>query len=223
MGPLQHRINSYENPAPPRKVSRRPRTRRCLLKGCEAPFRPLRPHARYCSEVCRRKARRWSAWRARQRYRQSESGKARRQEQSRRYRQRQAILPVAEEVERAEEEKACREGHHPEEQFDFFCAALATVRVATRASFPHPAPSCNVFARGAVGDRSIAWSSGKRAGGGATVGRHEGGGDPGGRREESGNEHAPEEGRDRLTISTVLAPSSTLLRQPTGRGTGGRP
>jgi hypothetical protein len=67
------------------------RTRLCLLKGCERPFRPQHPAARYCSEECRRAARRWSAKRARKRYRHSLKGKVARRRQSRAYRQRGAI------------------------------------------------------------------------------------------------------------------------------------
>ncbi len=65
-----------------------PRRRRCLLKGCEAWFRGGHPLARYCSEACRKAARRWTQWRANRRYRRSEEGKACRCEQSRRRRKR---------------------------------------------------------------------------------------------------------------------------------------
>jgi hypothetical protein len=62
--------------------------RLCLLKGCERPFSSRRPLARYCSERCRRQARRWRRWKARQRYRRSDRGRELRQEQSRRRRER---------------------------------------------------------------------------------------------------------------------------------------
>ena len=65
-----------------------PRRRRCLLKGCEAWFRGGHPLARYCSEACRKAARRWTQWRANRRYRRSEGGKSCRREQSRRRRKR---------------------------------------------------------------------------------------------------------------------------------------
>jgi len=58
------------------------------LKGCEQPFQPKHPQARYCSEACRQAARRWRAWRGRQRYGATERGKACRRDQSRRYRER---------------------------------------------------------------------------------------------------------------------------------------
>lgn len=72
------------------KPTRRPRTRACLLKGCGRRFRPHHPRARYCSEQCREGARRWRAWKRRQRYRQTENGKQKRRAQCRRYRMRQA-------------------------------------------------------------------------------------------------------------------------------------
>jgi hypothetical protein len=75
-----------------------PRCRRCLLKGCERWFLPARPQARYCSPGCQQSARRWRRWLATQRYRASDSGKARRRDQSRRYRLRLRQRPVAEPV-----------------------------------------------------------------------------------------------------------------------------
>jgi len=67
---------------------RRPRRRKCLLKGCEKDFHPQQAAERYCSEECREKAREWSEWKAQQRYRASEKGKEKRKGQSRRYRER---------------------------------------------------------------------------------------------------------------------------------------
>jgi hypothetical protein len=67
---------------------RRPRSRRCLLKGCERLFRPRCPQARYCSPVCQRAARSWQTWQASRRYRATDPGKERRRQQSRRYRER---------------------------------------------------------------------------------------------------------------------------------------
>lgn len=66
----------------------RPRSRICLLKGCERVFRPQHPLTRYCSEACRQRAHRWRAWKARRRYRQSAGCKQKRRAQSRRYRER---------------------------------------------------------------------------------------------------------------------------------------
>jgi len=65
----------------------RPRTRRCLLKGCEHRFRPREARQRYCSEQCRREARRWSRWKAQQSYRATAGGREKRNGQSRRYRE----------------------------------------------------------------------------------------------------------------------------------------
>jgi len=80
-----------EYPCSPRKqASACCRRRMCLLKGCEQPFQPRHPRARYCSEGCRQAARRWSQWRANQRYRASEQGRCRRREQSRCWRRRAA-------------------------------------------------------------------------------------------------------------------------------------
>ena len=65
-----------------------PRSRRCLLKGCEQRFRPRRARQRYCSEPCRKAARAWSRWKAQERYRDTATGKQQRNGQSRRYRER---------------------------------------------------------------------------------------------------------------------------------------
>jgi hypothetical protein len=67
---------------------RRPRQRCCLLKGCEQRFDPRQAGQRYCSEECRKAARKWSRWKAQQRYRETVAGKAKRNQQSRCYRQR---------------------------------------------------------------------------------------------------------------------------------------
>ena len=71
-----------------KRPSRRPRTRRCLLKGCEQRFRPRHARQRYCSDGCREAKRPWSEWKARQKYRGTAACKQKRNEQSRRYRER---------------------------------------------------------------------------------------------------------------------------------------
>jgi hypothetical protein len=71
-----------------RSLPRRPRLRRCLLKGCEQRFHPRQPRQRYCSEGCRQAARKWSRWKAQQRYRKTRAGKEKRNGQSRLYRER---------------------------------------------------------------------------------------------------------------------------------------
>ena len=70
------------------RPARRPRMRRCLLKGCEEPFPPRQAGQRYCSERCREAAREWSRWKAQERYRGTATGKQKRNGQSRRYRER---------------------------------------------------------------------------------------------------------------------------------------
>jgi hypothetical protein len=65
------------------------RQRRCLLKGCEQPFRPTYPQERYCSEPCRQRARHWRRWQSCRTYRASTAGQACRRQQARRYRERQ--------------------------------------------------------------------------------------------------------------------------------------
>jgi hypothetical protein len=67
---------------------KRPRTRECLLRGCGRSFRPSRALARYCSRECSAKARQWSRWKAQDSYRKKASGKAKRQAQCCRYRER---------------------------------------------------------------------------------------------------------------------------------------
>jgi hypothetical protein len=95
MGPCEHPSTPLENQdTRPLKTlgckrrAHRPRSRVCLLKGCERVFRPQHPLTRYCSEACRQEARRWREWKARRRYRQSAGCKQRRRAQSRRYRER---------------------------------------------------------------------------------------------------------------------------------------
>ena|ERR671925_1201747 len=67
---------------------RRPRRRRCLLKGCERRFHPQHARQRYCSQECVEAARKWAEWKARQTYRTTAAGKQKRNGQSRRYRER---------------------------------------------------------------------------------------------------------------------------------------
>ena len=71
-----------------KRLARRPRMRRCLLKGCEQRFHPRQARQRYCSERCREAARKWSRWKAQQRYRETAAGQQKRNGQSRRYRER---------------------------------------------------------------------------------------------------------------------------------------
>jgi hypothetical protein len=90
MGPPENLTNPREKPACRRRkrVVRRLRTRPCLLKGCEQRFHPRRACQRYCSASCREAARKWSRWKAQQRYRKTRAGQQKRNGQSRRYRER---------------------------------------------------------------------------------------------------------------------------------------
>ena len=91
MGPPENPTRHRENQAIGRRkrsLTRRPRRRRCLLKGCERRFNPRQVHQRYCSEGCRKAAKKWLRWKAQQRYRATTSGKQKRNGQSQRYRER---------------------------------------------------------------------------------------------------------------------------------------
>ena len=93
MGPPESPTNPPQNQAttPWRRqkcTRRRPRTRRCLLKGCHSRYRPPQARQRYCSPRCREAARRWSRWKAQEKYRGTPAGKQKRNRQCRRYRER---------------------------------------------------------------------------------------------------------------------------------------
>jgi hypothetical protein len=113
-----------------RQGARRPRQRRCLLKGCEKPFHPTHPQARYCSPECRAAARRWRRRCASRHYRQTSNGRQKRQAQSQRYRCRcaerrqaaraQEALPPAPESSGTSPAQA-GEGQRPASESEFFC------------------------------------------------------------------------------------------------------
>jgi len=90
MGPPQNPTSHREKQATGgrKRPVRRPRRRRCLLKGCERRFQPRHARQRYCGEECRQGAREWSAWKAGRRWRATATGKRKRNRQSRRYRER---------------------------------------------------------------------------------------------------------------------------------------
>ena len=93
MGPTENPTNPAEKQEARRRrrrkrPARRPRMRRCLLKGCEQRFHPRQARQRYCSEGCREAARQWARWKAQQRYRGTAAGQQKRTGQSRRYRER---------------------------------------------------------------------------------------------------------------------------------------
>jgi len=94
--PTSHPQNQATSPWRPwrrRQATRRPRRRRCLLKGCEKRYRPQQALQRYCSAECREAARAWARRRAQERYRATPTGKERRKAQSRRYRERVRSRP----------------------------------------------------------------------------------------------------------------------------------
>jgi len=89
MGPSESATGPPENQARRRRrLQRRPRSRHCLLKGCEQRFHPQQARQRYCSSSCQQAARQWSRWKAQERYRATTAGKEKRNGQSRRYRER---------------------------------------------------------------------------------------------------------------------------------------
>ena len=89
MGPPESPTGHPENQeGRPKRLARRPRMRCCLLKGCEQRFHPRQARQRYCSERCRKAARKWSRWKAQERYRETAAGQQKRNGQSRRYRER---------------------------------------------------------------------------------------------------------------------------------------
>ena len=89
MGPPENPTAHPENQeGRRRRLPCRPRKRCCLLKGCEQRFHPRQGGQRYCSEECRKAARKWSRWKDQQRYRKTGAGRQKRNGQSRRYRER---------------------------------------------------------------------------------------------------------------------------------------
>jgi hypothetical protein len=87
MGPPESATRPRENQAASRR-KRRPRLRSCLLKSCEQRFHPRHTRQRYCRAECQQSARRWTRWKAQQRYRETAAGQEKRNGQSRRYRER---------------------------------------------------------------------------------------------------------------------------------------
>ncbi len=148
MAPSEDRSTGEKNQAGhrrtagPRRRLRRPRSRACLLKGCERRFRPLHPRTRYCSEECREEGQRWREWKARHHYRQSEGGKQKRRAQSRRYRLRSKRARAAHQGPGRR-----REGHRKKKYF----AAPAIDLAATRNSSGDDARPCSDFVRTPVG------------------------------------------------------------------------
>jgi len=148
MGPSEDRPTAEKNQVKQPKTARqarrvrRPRTRACLLKGCERRFRPVHPLTRYCGEECRQEARRWREWKAQHHYRQSDGGKQKRREQSRRYRERCQQAKAANHG----SHKSC-EGHRKKK----YLAAPAIGRAAMRNSSGVDVRRCSDFVRTPVG------------------------------------------------------------------------
>jgi hypothetical protein len=134
---------------------RRPRRRKCLLKGCEKNFHPQQAAERYCREECRQKAREWSEWKAQLRYRASEKGKEKRKAQSRRYRER---------VRGRKEQEAVDEAARVI-SLDFFLMVSATGPGAIRGSSTARDHPGNASVRSRAGVRWSGWWSGNGDGG----------------------------------------------------------
>jgi hypothetical protein len=149
-----------QNDPPADKRQFKPRTRLCLLKGCERPFCPAYPGSRYCSTECRKCARCWVQARARERYRQSPRGKERRQEQSQRYRCR-----CKERGKCCDDPRGCTEqseGHPREDTDGFLCkraGCFLRVRLTRRSPLQKycSAQCCRAVRR--VRERERRWRS----------------------------------------------------------------
>jgi hypothetical protein len=95
VGPSNDRAERSGTQARSGRLRRRPRRRRCLLKGCERRFKPRRPQGRYCSAACVSAARAWSRWKARQAYRRGPRGRESRRRSHKTYRLRRAAREAA--------------------------------------------------------------------------------------------------------------------------------
>jgi hypothetical protein len=162
MGPIQHPpkrdTNQDQSQHRVKKRRRRPRLRRCLLKGCERRFRPQHPWSRYCGDECRSKALRWSQWKAQKRYRATGAGKEQRKAQSCRHRERMRTRKPSKSTtdESARVIKAKK-----------YSTALVTVRAAMRYSCEPVVHRCSDSVRRSAGTRWSAFWSGNGAGGNA--------------------------------------------------------
>ena len=169
MGPSEDRSTGEKNQAGHLRTAgnrlrvRRPRTRFCLLKGCEQRFRPVHPLTRYCSKRCRKEARRWREWKARHRYRQSEAGKRKRRAQSRRYRMRCKRTRAANQG-----PGRSREGHRKKKYFAAAAIGLAAMRNSSGAD----ARPCSDFVRTLVGEPWSGLWSANGVGGNGNPSRH---------------------------------------------------
>jgi len=124
MGPPESRTRPGKKQAAGRRKRQawKPHPRCCLLKGCEQKFHPRQARQRYCSEHCRKEARKWSRWKAQQRYRETAAGRQKRNGQSGRYRERIKIRQAA-------DSEAVNEAARVITQEHFFRAQLRPARV----------------------------------------------------------------------------------------------
>ena len=158
MGPSENPTNHPEKQESGRRRRPcRPRMRICLLKGCEQGFHPRQARQRYCSQCCREAARKWSGWKAQQRYRATAAGRQKRNGQSQRYRERVRSR-------RAPEPEAVGESARVITK-NFFSMAAATGRAAMRDSCASGEVPCNTSARRPAGAPWSAFGSGSGAGG----------------------------------------------------------
>jgi hypothetical protein len=157
VGPPESRTTYPENQAGRRRrLARRPRLRRCLLKGCEQRFHPLRARQRYCSQRCREAARRWARRKAQLRYRATRAGKQKRNGQSQRYRER---------VRRRQPEEPGAVGEAARViPKNFFSTTAATGLAATRDSLANDEVPYSASAHGLAGRRWSVSRSGSGAG-----------------------------------------------------------
>lgn len=155
MGPPESPTRHPENQAAGRRKRRARRRRRCLLKGCEQRFHPRQARQRYCSEGCRKGARKWSRWKAQQKYRTTAGGKQKRNGQSQRYRERVKRRKPAETEVVSEAARVITQEH-------FFSGAPATVQAATSDSRGAGEARCSVTVARRADER---WSESRNGSG----------------------------------------------------------
>jgi hypothetical protein len=160
MGPLENATSQVEKQDAKRRRQsvRRPRTRQCLLKGCAERFRPQQARQRYCSEGCRKAARKWSRWKAQKSYRATVAGQQKRNGQSQRYRERVRNWKTPE---KAAVDEAARVIIKK-----LFLSIAATGQVAMRDSCASGAAPCNASARRGAGAPWSRFGSGSGSGAG---------------------------------------------------------
>ena len=113
MGPSEDGIDSRINQI---HLRRSPRARQCLLKGCSRTYFPKHPLQRYCSEECRKKAKKWRHYKAQHQYRKTDNGKKKRGEQCQRRRE---LLKTREAAVRRQSHRC--EGNHNKNIFGSCC------------------------------------------------------------------------------------------------------